>query len=216
MALVLCLNGCATAPKSLSKVNSSTMNSLSTIGTTGFYHTVSRGQTLWRIANLYGVSIEELVSANNLYDFTKIEVGQKIFIPRSKSPGNMYPLTEEFIWPLRGRLIASFGQKWKEETIKGILIAPVNNKEVMAARSGRVVFCNQNFLDLGKTIIIEHPGGFWTIYGRLSEVFVQPGAQVNRGVVIAKVGNTTQDEKVFLHFQLRKGIQAQNPLFYLP
>jgi len=50
----------------------------STIGT---YHTVGKGQTLWRISQAYGVELQELAELNNVLDPTQVREGQKIFIP---------------------------------------------------------------------------------------------------------------------------------------
>ncbi|MBI5286357.1 MAG: LysM peptidoglycan-binding domain-containing protein, partial [Deltaproteobacteria bacterium] len=47
----------------------------------GVYHTVERGQTLWRIAKTYGVDHQELAEVNDITDPTQVKVGQKIFIP---------------------------------------------------------------------------------------------------------------------------------------
>jgi murein DD-endopeptidase MepM/ murein hydrolase activator NlpD len=123
---------------------------------------------------------------------------------------------EDFIWPLKGKVISGFGQKVNNAVNKGIDIQPYKQLEVVASRSGKVVFYNNDFLDLGKTIIIEHPDGFWTVYGRNEEVFVKIGDNIKKGINIARVGRAGRDKNIYLHFEIRKGHIPQNPNFYLP
>jgi lipoprotein NlpD len=47
----------------------------------GVYHQVQRGQTLWRIAQAYGVELNPLARANNISDTDTLHVGQKLYIP---------------------------------------------------------------------------------------------------------------------------------------
>jgi murein DD-endopeptidase MepM/ murein hydrolase activator NlpD len=123
---------------------------------------------------------------------------------------------EDFIWPLQGRVIAKFGERIDNAVNQGINIEPYNNYDVVAARSGRVVFLNDDFLDLGKTLILQHPDGFWTVYGRNEQVLVKIGDSVARGANIAKAGKPGRERNIYLHFEIRKGHIPHNPVFYLP
>ncbi len=209
--LILAFIGCATAPKiSIPAVSLKAQSGVS-------YHKVSRGQTLWRIARLYGMDVDELVSMNNIRDSSKLEVGQQLIIPSDRKLQMALPnnVEDDFIWPVRGKVISGFSQA-DNAINKGINIEPTRSTDVLASRGGKVAFFNGDFLDLGQTIILEHPGGFWTVYGRNLEVYVKPGDEVARGTVIAKAGFAGRDRKTYLHFEIRKGSKAQNPLFYLP
>ncbi|MBM3246467.1 MAG: LysM peptidoglycan-binding domain-containing protein [Candidatus Omnitrophica bacterium] len=178
----------------------------------GIYHRVERGQTLWRISKMYDVDLNEIARINRIGDATNIEVGQLIFIPRQNKPqyhaeyksSNL----DDFIWPLRGKVIASFGQNFNNMVNKGLNIQPYRTQNVVAASGGKVVFSSDNFESFGKTIIIDHGNGFMTVYAKNSQIFVRPGELVQKGSLIAKVDN-------YLHFQIRKGHIAQNPYFYL-
>jgi murein DD-endopeptidase MepM/ murein hydrolase activator NlpD len=208
--MALAFTGCATAPKlSVPAVSLKAAPGLS-------YHKVTRGQTLWRIARLYGMDVDELVSLNNIRDSSKLEVGQQLIISAVRKTRAVLPNNSEddFIWPVRGKVIAAFSQA-ENALNKGINIEPSRSTDVLASRDGKVAFFNGDFLDLGKTIILEHPDGFWTVYGRNQEVYVKPGDEVSRGMVIAKAGIAGRDRKTYLHFEIRKGSKAQNPLFYL-
>ncbi len=50
----------------------------------GVYHKVVRGQTLWQIAQGYGVNIKDIIDSNNIPNGSALEVGQLLFIPGAK------------------------------------------------------------------------------------------------------------------------------------
>lgn len=181
----------------------------------GIYHRVEKGQTLWRIAQVYQVDLDELARANHISDSSAIEVGQLIFIPGTKksSPVSVSGSTEDFVWPVKGKVICGFNQVYRSMLNKGLNIRPTGASGVQVARSGRVVFYSPNFKGFGRTIIVDHGDGFSTVYANSSQVFIKPGDYVHKGDVIAKV--SPQDGNGYLHFEVRKGYTPQNPIFYL-
>lgn len=185
----------------------------------GTYHRVEKGQTLWKIAQIYNVDLDALAKINHISDTTNIEIGQLIFIPQySQTEANLhnkYPI-EEFTWPLKGRVITGFGKTINNMVNKGIDIQSSGNLNIIASRSGRVIFYSPYFGDFGKTIIIDHGDGLSSVYTRNSEVFVKTGDNVSKGMTIAKAGSAGRDKNVYLHFEIRKGYIPQNPNFYLP
>jgi len=187
-------------------------------GMPGIYHRVERGETLWRISKIYNVDLDEIISINHITDAATIDTGQLIFIPHRQKP-QVLPTrysSEDFIWPIKGRVISGFGQTFNNMINKGLNIQSYGNAEIIASRSGKVVFYEDNFNDFGKTIIIEHSDGFSTVYARNSQVFIKVGDYVQKGTLIAKAGSTARDKNVYLHFEIRKGHLPQNPYFYLP
>lgn len=187
-------------------------------GLPGVYHLVERRETLWRISKAYDVDLEELARINRIPDSSSIEVGQLIFIPNRQTARNLQLkyASDDFIWPVKGRVIATFGQTHNNIINKGINIQPRSSADVMAARSGKIVFYSDNFGGYGKTIIIDHGDGLSTVYARNSDVFVRIGEAVQKGAVIAKAGYAGRDKNTYLHFEIRKGHIAQNPYYYLP
>jgi len=185
----------------------------------GIYHRVEKGQTLWKISKIYNIDLDEVVRVNRIPDATSLEPGQLIFIPSvQQKKQQLFVETgpEDFAWPLRGRVIASFGQVFNDMINKGINIQKVNDQDVLASRSGRVTFYNNNFESFGKTIIIDHGDGFSTVYARNSEVFVKTGDYVQKRAVIARIDSSGSNRSPYLHFEIRKGYAPQNPYFYLP
>lgn len=214
LILILCMLcvGCATGrrwprPKKISQ---------------GVYHRVERGQTLWRIAKIYNVELDRLVGINKISDSTKIEVGQLIFIPGARKKIKVASVQvkavkdEEFSWPLRGKLIAYFGRRYGNIISKGIDVKARLGQTVYAARSGKVVFSKDTTRSYGKTLIIDHGDGFSSLYSSNSDILVNNGEWIAKGKPIARVGMTKQSQTPHLHFEIRKGHVAHNPLHYLP
>jgi len=166
---------------------------------------------------MYSIDLEELVRINNIFNAASIEIGQQIFIPEAyKSPtGDTKASFEDFIWPLKGKVISKFQDVHSNMVNKGINIRPNLDRDVVASRSGRVVFYHNDFKGFGKTIILEHPDDFLTVYSGLQEGFVKVGERVGRGSVIARVGSAGGEKNIYLHFEIRKGHLPQNPIFYL-
>ncbi|RJO64335.1 MAG: LysM peptidoglycan-binding domain-containing protein [Candidatus Omnitrophota bacterium] len=187
-------------------------------GTPGFYHQISRGQTLYGISRMHDTDLNELARINRITDTSRVEAGQFLFIPGKQKPNDPSQAytQEDFIWPVKGRVIATFGQLFDNVITKGINIQAPKDASVVAARTGKVVFYSDNFLSFGKTVIIDHGDGFLTVYSRVTSVLVQKGATVHKGEMIAKVGAIGKQESAYLHFEIRKGHFPQNPYFFLP
>lgn len=201
--------GCATAPY---------IKPIAPAGMPGIYHRVEKGETLWKISKLYTVDLDEIAKVNHISDTTNIETNQLIFIPnrqRQLPMTNRYS-SDDFIWPVRGKVITTFGQIFNNMINKGINIQPYSNSDVVAARSGRVIFYKDDFGYFGKTLIIDHGDGFSTVYARNSQVFIRVGDNVGKGTVIAKLDSGGREKNTYLHFEIRKGYTSQNPFFYLP
>lgn len=181
----------------------------------GLYHRVEKGQTLWRVSKIYGVSVDEIVNLNNITDVTQIRSGQAIFIPRIEKKAAPPPVAdsasvEDFVWPVKGEITSDFGERNKNIMSKGITLRPYSNSRVVACASGQVVFTSESLRGYGKTIIIAHRDGIMTIYTNLSQILVKPGDYLRQGAAIAKCENG------LFHFELRKGHIPQNPHYYLP
>jgi murein DD-endopeptidase MepM/ murein hydrolase activator NlpD len=180
---------------------------------------VEKGETLWRICKSYNVDLEEVAELNRIADSTNIEVGQKIFIPNAKAQhviAVLAPDNDDFIWPMKGTVISGFGQISSDALNKGINIQPSAGANVVASRKGKVVFYSDDFGIFGKTMIIEHADGLSTVYSRNADIYVKVGDVVQKGALLGRAGRSGRDKRVYLHFEVRKGSVAQNPLFYLP
>jgi len=117
----------------------------------------------------------------------------------------------EFIWPAKGKVIAGFAEPRR----KGIDIDGKLGDPVIAAAAGRVTYTGAGIPGLGKLVVIKHDNGFITVYAHNRDILVKEQQAVRRGQKIAEVGNTDADRPK-LHFQIRKGSAAVDPMRYLP
>ncbi len=196
--------------------------SLSGCGPSGVYHRVKRGQTLYRIARTYGVSLEELVEINDIEDPFLIKEGQEIFIPGASKvidvPATALPPVRKkgkiFIRPVSGRITGRFWEKRRRHRHKGIDIAAPYGTPVKAAASGKVIYSGSGLRGYGKTVIIDHQNGYITLYSHMSAILVDEGERVDRGEVIGKVGSTGRTTGSHLHFEVRMRDRLVDPLRY--
>jgi len=212
LALIF-LSGCATV--------SYTPSDLGKSAHLANYHEVRRGETLWCISRMYDVNLRDIVRSNRIPDASKIEVGQLILIPKKAKetkPVSFSSLdkSESFIWPVKGRVISYFGSTKDMAKNKGIDIKARKESSVRASRSGKVNFISDNLKGYGKTIILDHPGGYQTVYAHNSINLVKENQAVKQGDVIAKVGESGRAKGSALHFEVRKNHNPQNPFYYLP
>ncbi|MFH0940483.1 MAG: LysM peptidoglycan-binding domain-containing M23 family metallopeptidase [Candidatus Omnitrophota bacterium] len=204
---LLGLSACATVeqPPAPSSPNQAQLASIE--------HVVAKGETLWRISKIYNAELEDIVRINGLSDSSLIAYGQKIIIPNAKR-ANTAVYDNDFIWPSKGKVIVTFRQKDNGVSNKGIDILTEPNQDVLASRTGKVIFLGE-LPGYGNTIIIDHRDGFSSLYCGNSSVGVKIGDEVQQGMVVAKTGQTPRKDSGSLHFEIRKKHKPQNPLYYL-
>jgi murein DD-endopeptidase MepM/ murein hydrolase activator NlpD len=196
------------------------------------YHQVRSGDTLFRIGRAYGVPYEEIARANGIRDPSRIEVGQRLLIPKAKkvvavpppdygrnarkSRSDARPTDEPGLgWPLRNGIVTSgFGPRWGGFH-DGIDIAAPVGAPVRAAADGEVVY-SSTLPGYGNVIILRHGRGYATVYAHNRRHLVKDGEKVVRGQLIAEVGRTGRTTGPNLHFEVRKDNVARNPLYFLP
>jgi len=121
-----------------------------------------------------------------------------------------------FRWPVRGRVIATFGQRPNGQRNDGIDLAVPQGTDVRAAEDGIVAYAGNELKGYGNLILIRHENGFVTAYANTSEILVKRNDRVHRGQVIAKSGQTGGVQVPQLHFEIRKGSSPVDPSQYLP
>jgi murein DD-endopeptidase MepM/ murein hydrolase activator NlpD len=183
---------------------------------------VREGETLWEIAQAYGISVDSIVDANGLGDGDPIRTGQQLIIPGSagdvlrrvvSTRGLAASIAQSFVWPARGPLSSRFG--WRVHGHhNGIDIAAPRGSPIHVARAGQVVFAGWYF-GYGLAVIVDHGDGVSTIYGHASKLLVPIGEVVAAGQVIALVGSTGASTGPHLHFELRVNGRPLNPMHYL-
>ncbi len=88
-ASVLASAGCARTPVRTTQPYAPPSNIIIPLDSPGFYHTLTKGETLYHIAKVYDADLNEIMRANHIQNPSTLEVGQRIFIPRRSAP--VYP-----------------------------------------------------------------------------------------------------------------------------
>jgi murein DD-endopeptidase MepM/ murein hydrolase activator NlpD len=194
-------------------------------------HVVAAGDTIYRIANVYGVSEDSLMAANSISDPHDLRVGQVLIIPGGGGDTSMQPATasafglpdpwsvpradRQFAWPVTAGTVSSpFGMR-NGAMHDGVDIAAPAGTPVLAADEGTVIFVG-HLHGYGNVVIVQHSGGYVTVYGHNQRNLVNDGASVARGQQIAEMGSSGRASGPNLHFEVRYNNQAENPLAYLP
>lgn len=125
------------------------------------------------------------------------------------------PVATGMRWPVRGKIISSFGSKPNGLKNEGINIAVPEGTSIRAAESGVVAYSGNELKGYGNLVLIRHEGGWVTAYAHAKDLFVKRGDTVKRGDVIAKAGQTGSVSSPQLHFEVRKGATAMDPIKYL-
>ena len=120
-----------------------------------------------------------------------------------------------FRWPVRGRVIAGFGNKPNGTQNDGINLAVPEGTPIKAADDGVVAYAGNELKGYGNLVLIRHSSGFVSAYAHASELMVKRGDSIKRGQVIAHAGQTGNVTSPQLHFEIRKGSTPVDPTQYL-
>ena len=200
-------------------------------------HIVKKGHTLYDIANCYEVSISDIMKINQLKNNDKIYLGDKLFIPlydntnqtncnnitkvaitkevnktTEKKKNNNY----SYMWPVKGKIISKFGLLAKGLRNDGINISADIGNPVLAIESGKIVYAGNEIQAFGNLILIKHNNNKTSAYAHLDKINVKKGESVNKGQIIALVGNSGKVSIPQLHFEIRDKDGPLDPLKYLP
>jgi len=121
-----------------------------------------------------------------------------------------------FLWPVRGKVLSDFGDQPGGRHNDGINIGAKRGTTVVAAESGVVAYAGNELRGFGNLLLIKHADGFMTAYAHNDALLVTRGQKVKKGEAIARVGSSGIVAEPQLHFEIRKGRKAVNPLKYLP
>jgi lipoprotein YgeR len=191
-------------------------------------YVVRRGDTLYRISRVYGVSVANLMAVNHVSDPRNLRVGEVLTIPgayREATSGQSGDVLasiwdvprspRQFAWPVwSGRLSSPFGMR-HGAMHDGIDIAAPIGTPVHAAGSGVVIYVGR-MNGYGNTVIIRHSGNYVTVYAHDEANFVHEGEHVARGQEIGEIGTSGHTTGANLHFEVRYDNIAHNPLSFLP
>jgi len=124
---------------------------------------------------------------------------------------NKKMLELSFGWPIKGKVLKSFSPSRN----KGIDIAGKKGQSVKATEAGKVVYGGQGLIGFGKLLIIKHNDVYLSAYANNSRLLANEGQNVQKGQVIATVGDVGI-KRTSLHFEIRENGKPVNPLELLP
>ncbi len=207
--------------------------------------TVSRGDTLYRLATSNGISALDLAMWNGIAAPYTIYPGQRLQLypsgsgrrpaaaapPRRPAQSATRPPVVPTQAPPQPALPAParspVGWRWPadgtlvgryvagEPTKQGIDIAGTAGQAVRAAGEGVVVYSGAGLVGYGELIIIKHDEQWLSAYGHNRSRLVNEGARVAAGQQIAEMGRTGAARDM-LHFEIRYNGKPVDPLSYLP
>jgi murein DD-endopeptidase MepM/ murein hydrolase activator NlpD len=120
-----------------------------------------------------------------------------------------------FRWPVRGKVITSYGAKTNGKANDGINLAVPEGTPVKAAEDGVVAYSGNELKGYGNLVLVRHTNGYVTAYAHASELLVKRGDTIKRGQIIAKSGQSGEVGSPQLHFEIRKGSSPVDPLQFL-
>jgi murein DD-endopeptidase MepM/ murein hydrolase activator NlpD len=120
-----------------------------------------------------------------------------------------------FRWPVRGKVITSYGAKTNGKSNDGINLAVPEGTPVKAAEDGVVAYSGNELKGYGNLVLVRHANGYVTAYAHASELLVKRGETIKRGQIIAKSGQSGEVGSPQLHFEIRKGSSPVDPLQFL-
>ena len=196
------------------------------------YHLVRKGETLYSISRKYGVDRYQLFKLNNLKSERLIFEGQRLLIPiinkkyvkknnkkiikkKSKEKIITEKSNNSFIWPVEGKIILNFGMIKPGLHNDGINISANIGKPVYASEKGEIIYTGNEIPGYGNLILIKHKNNWITAYAHLKEISLTRGLNVKRGQQIGTVGSSGNVSSSQLHFEIRKGRKALNPVSFL-
>jgi lipoprotein NlpD len=136
-------------------------------------------------------------------------------VPPVVAPGTVVTATDDdklsWMWPSDGKIVATFD----EGKNKGIDIAGRAGQQVMAAGTGKVMYAGSGIRGYGNLVIVKHSNSLLSAYAHNRSIVVKEGQNVNKGQVIAEMGDSDADS-VKLHFEIRQQGKPVDPSRFLP
>ncbi|MEO5635396.1 MAG: LysM peptidoglycan-binding domain-containing M23 family metallopeptidase, partial [Candidatus Paceibacterota bacterium] len=188
--------------------------------------TVTKGQTVQGIANLYKVEIDEILSSNQINESAKLTEGQKLIVPGAEIQNEKSEIKSKPKTTTTGKSLAKTGSSIISSVAgfftnpvpgsvrtrgvkpghRGVDLAAPTGTAIHAAASGRVLAAKTGYSGgFGNMVIIQHSNGTKTLYAHMSKIGTQTGDQVSKGEVIGYVGSTGHSTGPHLHIEVLGG-----------
>ena len=160
-----------------------------------------------------GGEIKRLQSQASSLEKLIVELRKALQSPTVAKQAPFEPLRGKLPWPVQqGKVLARYGQPRAGGSLKwqGMLIGTDRGARVRAPFAGRVAYADW-LPGMGLMIVLDHGGGYLSLYGHNEEVFKKVGDPVAAGDVIGAVGDTGGHNQPALYFEVRRGREPVNP-----
>ena len=119
-------------------------------------------------------------------------------------------------WPVAGKVANSFGSPRAGGKLKwqGIFITAPENTPVKAIHRGRVAFADW-LRGFGLVTIVDHGGGYMSLYAHADALYRKPGDWVDAGDALASAGKSGGETRSGLYFEIRSKGEPSNPIQWL-
>ncbi|MDR1514793.1 MAG: M23 family metallopeptidase [Synergistaceae bacterium] len=128
--------------------------------------------------------------------------------------------SRNLLWPVSGYIYSGFGAPRGKRKVHGAVDMVIGKGTPIAATADGIVSVatngGKNFKGYGKTVVIDHGEGVFTLYSHCDSILVKMGQRVKRGEFIATVGRTGRATTDHVHFEVRVAGKKLDPLKYLP
>lgn len=209
----------------------------------GFFVQIRPGQGLEQLARDYKVPEDVLKDLNREKSFRPNEwifiptrrglLNAQDSLGGRRSKSSSWPLSEtlsgyfsddqtqvvygdgDFLWPTPGHhhVSSPFGMR-KSRHHDGIDIPAPIGSPIVSVGDGVVLFSSQKVKGYGKMLIISHGKDVYSLYAHAKKLFVKKGDQVSAGDKVAEIGRTGRSSGPHLHFEIRYGQDAVDPIAY--
>ncbi|WKA31775.1 LysM peptidoglycan-binding domain-containing M23 family metallopeptidase [Bradyrhizobium roseum] len=146
---------------------------------------------------------------------TNVTEEKPVAEPAAVKPSEATGALPTFRWPVRGKVITTYGAKTNGKSNDGINLAVPEGTPVKAAEDGVVAYSGNELKGYGNLVLVRHSNGYVTAYAHASELLVKRGDPIKRGQIIAKSGQSGEVASPQLHFEIRKGSSPVDPLQFL-
>lgn len=196
------------------------------------YHEVSQGETIEQVAVNFGTTKEEIIKLNDLtppftleeFQIIKIKVSHDVLNKRNReqTPEVSNPTVHNeavllnIIKPIEGKIITTFGKSTKTGKSNGVDIQAAAGTVVKSVADG-VVIKSGNSPRYGNLVIVKlDAANVFVAYAHLKDLILKVDQKVAQGEVIGHVGSSGDVSTPQLHFAIKEGDKAVDPLKYIP
>ena len=180
------------------------------------YHEVQVGETIEEIALKYEQTVDVIAQLNSLFPPYYLDEFQGIKNNESKPKKHVLKSKGPvFIKPVDGKVLVKFGEKTPYGTNKGVNIAAKEGTKIMAAAGGKVIYADYD-ATFGYLVIVKvDDQNIVNSYTHMEDLIISKGKTVKQGDIIGYVGNTGKVDKFQLHFGIREGKSAKDPMKFI-